>query len=169
LIDLSRLIYGKINPTPKKITTSGFYAKFNRTRPHEVGPVRTVVVHGAIDYVHASRWVAVLTTKAGRGHSCGRCGRVRPENAFFVDDTEVNVLSAKRMGINAVLFRDAKSLSLQIKSHLFQSQIIRSEKATGLSISVRILYFKISSFPLAGMIITCNPFPAKIIPPFSPS
>ena len=34
--------------------------------------------------------------------------------------------------------------------------------------TVRTLYFKIGSFPLAGMIITCNPFPAKIIPPFSP-
>jgi len=42
---------------------------------------------------------------------------VNPENVFFVDDTEVNVLSAKRMGINATLFRDSKSLSLQITRH----------------------------------------------------
>ena len=42
---------------------------------------------------------------------------VTPENTFFVDDTEVNVLSAENMGINAILFRDSKSLGLQIKNH----------------------------------------------------
>jgi putative hydrolase of the HAD superfamily len=42
---------------------------------------------------------------------------VHPEDSFFVDDTEVNVLSAERMGINAHLFRDSKSLGLQIKNH----------------------------------------------------
>jgi len=42
---------------------------------------------------------------------------VNPENTFFVDDTEVNVLSAERMGINATLFKDSKSLGLQIKNH----------------------------------------------------
>jgi putative hydrolase of the HAD superfamily len=42
---------------------------------------------------------------------------VNPENAFFVDDEEANVLSAERIGINAALFRDSKSLSLQIKNH----------------------------------------------------
>lgn len=42
---------------------------------------------------------------------------VNPENTFFVDDTEENVLSAERMGINATLFRDSKSLDLQIKNH----------------------------------------------------
>lgn len=42
---------------------------------------------------------------------------VNPENTFFVDDAEENVLSAERMGINATLFRDSKSLDLQIKNH----------------------------------------------------
>jgi HAD superfamily hydrolase (TIGR01509 family) len=42
---------------------------------------------------------------------------VNPESTFFVDDTEVNVLSAERMGINATLFRDSKSLGLQIENH----------------------------------------------------
>ncbi|MBN2438407.1 MAG: HAD-IA family hydrolase [Deltaproteobacteria bacterium] len=42
---------------------------------------------------------------------------VNPEKAFFVDDTEVNVFSAERMGINAILFKDSKSLGLQIKNH----------------------------------------------------
>ena len=39
-----------------------------------------------------------------------------PEDAFLVDDTEVNVLSAERMGINAILFRDSKSLGLLLKN-----------------------------------------------------
>ncbi len=43
---------------------------------------------------------------------------VNPENAFFVDDKQENVLSAEKMGMNAALFRDAKSLGLQIQSHL---------------------------------------------------
>jgi len=42
---------------------------------------------------------------------------VNPENAFFVDDEEVNVLSAERMGINATLFRDSKSLRRVFESH----------------------------------------------------
>jgi putative hydrolase of the HAD superfamily len=42
---------------------------------------------------------------------------VNPENTFFVDDEEANVLSAERMGIKATLFRDSKSLGLQIKNH----------------------------------------------------
>ena len=42
---------------------------------------------------------------------------VNPENTFFVDDEEVNVLSAERMGMNATLFRDSKFLTLQIKNH----------------------------------------------------
>jgi putative hydrolase of the HAD superfamily len=42
---------------------------------------------------------------------------VDPEDSFFVDDTEVNVLSAERMGINAHLFKDCKSLGLEIRNH----------------------------------------------------
>jgi HAD superfamily hydrolase (TIGR01509 family) len=42
---------------------------------------------------------------------------VNPENTFFVDDEEANVLSAERIGINATLFRDPKSLEFQIKNH----------------------------------------------------
>jgi len=42
---------------------------------------------------------------------------VNPENAFFVDDTEVNVVSAERLGINAILFKDSRSLGLQINNH----------------------------------------------------
>jgi putative hydrolase of the HAD superfamily len=43
--------------------------------------------------------------------------RIDPENAFFVDDAEVNVLSAERLGISTVLFRDCRSLRIQMKNH----------------------------------------------------
>jgi putative hydrolase of the HAD superfamily len=43
--------------------------------------------------------------------------RVKPEKTFFVDDEQANVLSAERIGINATLFRDSKSLALQIKNY----------------------------------------------------
>jgi glucose-1-phosphatase len=42
---------------------------------------------------------------------------VNPENTFFVDDEEANVLSAKSLGINATLFTDPKSLRFQTKNH----------------------------------------------------
>jgi putative hydrolase of the HAD superfamily len=42
---------------------------------------------------------------------------VKPEDTFFVDDTEVNVLSAERIGIRAILFKDSSSLSLQITNY----------------------------------------------------
>ena len=40
-----------------------------------------------------------------------------PQETFFVDDMVENVLSAESIGINAILFRDSKSLVLQIKNH----------------------------------------------------
>jgi HAD superfamily hydrolase (TIGR01509 family) len=42
---------------------------------------------------------------------------IMPENAFFVDDTEANVISASNMGITSILYTDSDSLSLHIKSH----------------------------------------------------
>jgi len=42
---------------------------------------------------------------------------VNPENTFFVDDTDENVFSAERLGMNAHLFRDSKSLGREIKNH----------------------------------------------------
>lgn len=55
---------------------------------------------------------------------------VIPQNAFFVDDTEVNVLSAERMGINAALFTDSKSLSLQIENQLRSSRRLPHKRAS---------------------------------------
>ena len=50
---------------------------------------------------------------------------VNPENTFFVDDTDVNVLSAERMGINTHLFRNSKSLGLEMKNYQRSSAAFR--------------------------------------------
>ena len=41
---------------------------------------------------------------------------IKPENAVFVDDTEENILSAQKIGINSILFTDSESLRLRIKT-----------------------------------------------------
>ena len=41
---------------------------------------------------------------------------IKPENTIFVDDTEENILSAQKIGINSILFTDCNSLRQQIKT-----------------------------------------------------
>jgi len=41
---------------------------------------------------------------------------IKPENTIFVDDTEENILSAQKIGINSILFTDSDSLKQQIKT-----------------------------------------------------
>ncbi|MBA7675477.1 Alpha-D-glucose 1-phosphate phosphatase YihX [subsurface metagenome] len=41
---------------------------------------------------------------------------IKPENTVFVDDTEENILSAQKIGINSILFTDSESLRQQIKT-----------------------------------------------------
>jgi len=41
---------------------------------------------------------------------------IMPKNTIFVDDTEENVLSAQKLGINSILFTDPDSLKQQIKT-----------------------------------------------------
>ncbi|MDD5015855.1 MAG: HAD-IA family hydrolase [Atribacterota bacterium] len=40
---------------------------------------------------------------------------VKPEEVVFIDDTEENVLSAQKIGINSILFTDSDSLKNKIK------------------------------------------------------
>ncbi len=42
--------------------------------------------------------------------------RITPENTVFVDDSEENILSAQKIGINSILFTDSDSLKQQIKT-----------------------------------------------------
>ena len=41
---------------------------------------------------------------------------VKPEEAVFIDDTEENVLSAQKIGINSILFTDSDSLKTRLKN-----------------------------------------------------
>ena len=41
---------------------------------------------------------------------------IKSENTIFVDDTEENILSAQKIGINSILFTDFNSLKQQIKT-----------------------------------------------------
>jgi len=41
---------------------------------------------------------------------------IKPENTIFVDDTEENIISAQKIGINSILFTDSDSLKQQIKT-----------------------------------------------------
>ena len=41
---------------------------------------------------------------------------IKPENTVFVDDTEENILSAQKIGINSILFTNPDSLKQQIKT-----------------------------------------------------
>lgn len=41
---------------------------------------------------------------------------IKPENTVFVDDTEENIISAQKIGINSILFTNSDSLKQQIKT-----------------------------------------------------
>jgi len=41
---------------------------------------------------------------------------IKPKNTVFVDDSEENILSAQKIGINSILFTDSESLKEQIKT-----------------------------------------------------
>jgi len=41
---------------------------------------------------------------------------IKPENTVFIDDSEENILSAQKIGINSILFTDSESLKQQIKT-----------------------------------------------------
>ena len=40
---------------------------------------------------------------------------VKPEEAIFIDDKEIHIEAAKKLGINTVLFKDAKQLLAELK------------------------------------------------------
>ena len=41
---------------------------------------------------------------------------IKPENTVFIDDTEENIISAQKIGINSIFFTDSDSLKQQIKT-----------------------------------------------------
>jgi len=73
--------------------------------------------YGIFDAVYASNKIGLAKPDPAFYRYILTHERIDPENAFFVDDAEVNVLSAERLGINTILFRDFRSLGIQIKNH----------------------------------------------------
>jgi len=45
---------------------------------------------------------------------------IKPENTIFIDDTEENIISAQKIGINSIFFTDSDSLKQQIKKLIIQ-------------------------------------------------
>ena len=45
---------------------------------------------------------------------------VKPEDAVFIDDTEENVISADKLGIYSIWFKDSVRLRTDIERHLNQ-------------------------------------------------
>ena len=45
---------------------------------------------------------------------------IKPENTIFIDDTEENIISAQKIGINSIFFTDSDSLKQQIKTLIIQ-------------------------------------------------
>jgi len=73
--------------------------------------------YGIFDAVYASNKIGLSKPNPEFYLYILKHERVDPENAFFVDDAEENVLSAERLGIKTILFRDSRSLGLKIKNH----------------------------------------------------
>ena len=73
--------------------------------------------YGIFDAVYASNKIGLSKPDPEFYMYILKHERIDPENAFFVDDAEGNVLSAERLGIKTTLFRDSRSLGLKIKNH----------------------------------------------------
>jgi len=41
--------------------------------------------------------------------------RIKPENVIFIDDDQVNVLAAEKLGIRSILFRESEKLKFEIE------------------------------------------------------
>lgn len=72
-------------------------------------------VYDIFDEVYASNLMGISKPNPDFYRYILRKEGIRPENTVFVDDTEENILSAQKIGINSILFTDADSLKQQIK------------------------------------------------------
>lgn len=48
---------------------------------------------------------------------------IKPENTVFVDDTEENIISAQKIGIDSILFTDSESLKTGLKNLMIMHKI----------------------------------------------
>ena len=52
---------------------------------------------------------------------------INPENTVFVDDTEENIISAQKIGINSILFTDYNSLKTRLKNLMIIHKINKKQ------------------------------------------
>lgn len=68
------------------------------------------------DEVYASNLMGISKPDSDFYRYILRKEGIKPENTVFVDDSEENILSAQKIGINSILFTDSESLKQQIKT-----------------------------------------------------
>jgi HAD superfamily hydrolase (TIGR01549 family) len=73
--------------------------------------------YNIFDAVYASNKIGISKPDPAFYRYILRSEGTKPEHAFFVDDTEVNVLSARNMGITSMIFTDLETLRAQINRH----------------------------------------------------
>jgi len=73
-------------------------------------------VYDIFDEVYASNLMGISKPDPDFYWNILKKEGIKPENTIFVDDTEENIISAQKIGINSILFTDSDSLKLQIKT-----------------------------------------------------
>jgi len=73
-------------------------------------------VYAIFDEVYASNLMGISKPDPDFYWYILREEGIKPENTVFVDDTEENILSAQKIGINSILFIDSDSLKQQIET-----------------------------------------------------
>lgn len=68
------------------------------------------------DEVYASNLMGISKPDPDFYRYILRKEEIKPENIIFIDDTEENIVSAQKIGINSILFTDSESLKQQIKT-----------------------------------------------------
>jgi putative hydrolase of the HAD superfamily len=74
-----------------------------------------------LDAVYASNKMGVSKPHRDFYRYILKSERVKPENTVFIDDTEENVISASKLGIRSIWFKDAVGLRSDIERHLNQN------------------------------------------------
>jgi len=72
--------------------------------------------YAIFDEVYASNLMGISKPDPDFYRYILRKEEIKPENTVFVDDSEENIISAQKIGINSILFTDSDSLRIQIKT-----------------------------------------------------
>jgi len=73
-------------------------------------------VYDIFDEVYASNLMGISKPDPDFYRYILKKEMIKPENTIFVDDTEENIISAQKIGINSILFTDSNSLRQQVKT-----------------------------------------------------